>query len=114
MDSQTLLLNLGLGFLLGMAGQVVRAVAGLRKHSGTPPSSGAGAELTPREAFNGTQFAVSLLLGGVAGMLAVVVLWDKMNNLNKDTALGLLAAGYAGSDFLEGVIKWMPKPPGQS
>ena len=112
MTSQLLLTNLGLGLLMGAAGQVIRAVAGLRKHAGGTSSStmtGSGADQT---VFSWTQFGMSLILGSVAGMISVMVLWEKMEPISKEMVLGLLAAGYSGSDFLEGVIRWLPKPPG--
>lgn len=125
METHTILLNCLLGLILGVSGQVVRAVAGLRKHFGVssapsnlpPPVVLPSADPTVpsntalADRFSWTEFGVSLILGGVSGIIASVILWDKMQSIDKNVVLGLIAAGYAGSDFLDGIIKWLPKPP---
>lgn len=99
-------MNMSLGLLLGAAGQVIRAVSGLRKNAVSPGAS----EGTTQE-FSWSKFGLSIILGGTAGMVAALVLWDDLKNPDRNIVLGLLAAGYAGSDFLESVTKWLPKPP---
>lgn len=126
METQAVLLNLLLGLLLGMAGQVVRAVSGLRKLTAgvalpappapapipvAPAAPAPVAAPTAAEAFSWTQFGISLILGGVAGMTAAIIVLGDGAKLSKEQIMGLIAAGYSGSDFLEGVIKWLPKTP---
>jgi hypothetical protein len=105
MTSELLLTNIGIGGLLGITGQLLRAVAGLKKHSMTTTTP---KEQTDCQQFSWTRFGVSMILGGVAGVLAVLMLWDDSDPFTKKAALGIIAAGYSGSDFLEGVIKWLP------
>lgn len=64
---------------------------------------------TPSQDSKKSKLGFSIVLGGVAGMIAVIVVWDDLKVPN--IILGLLAACYAGSDFLECITKWLPKQP---
>ena len=49
----------------------------------------------------------SLIFGGIAGCLAAILLIE--TPIDKELLLGLVAAGYAGTDFIEGLMsKYTP------
>ena len=92
-----------LGGLLGMLGQGIRVVAGLKKVNDQAVREG-----TPfAQLFKASALLVSLLIGFVAGALAIVGITSGQEafKISKDLALALIAAGYAGTDFIEGFIK---------
>lgn len=92
---------LALAGLLGMAGQSVRAVGGLKKMSDEAFAQGMRAS----DLFVPSRLVTSLIVGFVAGMAAAVSIG--LGNLmpvrldNPQILVGLAAAGYAGTDFLE-------------
>lgn len=100
MNTQTPLMNMSLRLFLGAAGQIVRAVSGLRKNA-VSPGTGSG---TAKD-FSWSRFGLSIILVGTARMVAALVLWDDLKSPDKNIVLGLLTAGYAGSTFLESVKK---------
>lgn len=53
--------------------------------------------------FSGVQLIISLVIGGVAGMLGVVTLMGQP--VDKKFLFGLIAFGYAGADFIEGFMQ---------
>lgn len=58
--------------------------------------------------FDPARLLISLLIGFVAGILAVIYLWDA--EINRLFLLSIMAAGYSGTDFIEGIIKkYMPE-----
>ncbi len=94
--------------LAGAVGQTARVIVGIKKvndqASATNQSMGDIIEL-PR-------LVVSLLIGFVAGVLAVLVLNPGMNGIDSKTILALAAAGYTGADFIEGIMsRYEPSPP---
>jgi hypothetical protein len=95
------LLALLLGGLMGMIGQGIRAVAGLKKMNDDAASSGA----TSADLFIASRLVVSLLIGFIAGVIAAIsVGLDNLINIDPgkvSTLLGIAAAGYAGTDFIE-------------
>jgi predicted chitinase len=99
--------------LLGLIGQGIRAVVGLK-------NAGALSSTTPTEqsVFSAAYLFVSLMIGFIAGVLAGIAL--KLQNLTtigpnewKDL-LGIMGSGYVGADFVENtmnlVILGQPKP----
>lgn len=100
--SETLLFLL-LGALLGLAGQILRAVVGIKK------AQEEAAGRPAKEWFNGKELGFSLLVGAVAGLLAAVTQYEPDIAVNRDLMMGMLAAGYAGADFITGLMKkWLP------
>lgn len=96
-----ILVNLLIFGVMGMLGQGVRAVVGLKSAAtlaaGTP---------TQQTAFDAAYFFLSLMIGLIAGILAGLGLMAsaggvKNFNLDLSTLLGIAAAGYAGADFIE-------------
>jgi hypothetical protein len=102
------LTKLGVGLLLGAAGQGARSIVGLKKTS----DEAKAAETSFASQFDGSQLVVSLLIGAIAGLFGALAIWQKMSNLdNRETLLALVAAGYAGADFTEGFMRNQALPP---
>jgi hypothetical protein len=93
------------GGLLGTLGQGVRMVVGLKKLRDSKGQGVAG----PAEPFSSQRLVLSLCLGFVAGALTVLTVPDAKAALEtvgqfRHFALTVVAAGYAGTDFIEGVF----------
>lgn len=94
-----------LGGLLGLLGQGIRMAIGLKK------LSDANAQKSDKEDLNGGRLMVSLFIGFVAGALYVLVNgFDTKPDVEDGHYIGnqfiftVIAAGYAGSDFIEGLF----------
>ncbi len=96
-------LTLILGGLLGMLGQGVRVVVGLKKMNELAVQEGKKFS----ELFQSNTLGISLLIGFIAGALAMVGVTGSMegNNPSKELIVTIIGAGYAGTDFIEGFIK---------
>ena len=97
------------GGLLGILGQGTRVVVGLKKINDE------AVEEHKRfgEVFDGRLLMITIFIGFVAGALATIALHENADTsdataqaqmLNK-LILPVLAAGYAGTDFIEGLVK---------
>ena len=105
MDSGQTLTFVALGALLGAAGQGARVVVGLKKEIVDARGSGK----TVGQWFDGRELLISFILGAVAGMLAAIWQYQPDVQVTKNLLLGLAAAGYAGADFIGGLMeKWIP------
>ena len=91
--------------ILGMCGQVLRVIAGLKKAQDNAADE-KGKKIKTILADNSGSIAFSLFIaivvGGVAGVL--VAISSNRFVLDKSTIIALIAAGYAGTDFIEGFI----------
>jgi NADH:ubiquinone oxidoreductase subunit 6 (subunit J) len=102
LDPITVLGYLGVGIVLGAIGQLIRVVVGLKKEmdQSTSPKKW--------DWFNAKQLWVSLVIsavvGAIAGTLGVVGLMGGQTTLNPQTLVGLITAGYSGTDFIEGFM----------
>ncbi|WP_420146594.1 hypothetical protein [Spirosoma sp.] len=108
MDTTQLLQNLLLGGLLGILGQGIRSLAGLKKLAESAAATNQQGNL-----FDSRRLIVSLFIGFIAGALGVVTLQDDKGLLlfTKDVLLTLIGIGYAGVDFIESLLtKYVPKP----
>lgn len=83
-----------LGGILGMSGQGIRVIIGLKKLN----DSGEVKDYR-RLVFS---LFISFAIGGIAGVLAAINSIDAV--LDKATATAFVAAGYAGTDFIEGFM----------
>ncbi len=87
--------------LLGMVGQGVRVVAGMKKLS----DDAAKKELKTSDVFEPSRFFISLAIGFIAGVIAALSMdlnsLVKFSTDNIQMLLGIAAAGYAGADFVE-------------
>jgi len=105
MDAIQTLTFVVLGALLGAAGQGVRAVMGIKKEIDDAKKGGK----TVSDWFDAKELVISFILGAVAGILAAISQYGSDVQLTKNLLFGLLAAGYAGADFIGGVMqKWLP------
>jgi hypothetical protein len=86
--------------LLGMAGQAIRFVAGIRK-SAQPNVKNIGDVIISKQMLVG--LFISLAIGAIAGILAAV---NNMGatQLDKSSIIAFIAAGYAGTDLIEGFV----------
>lgn len=88
-----------------MAGQLIRVVIGLKKANDEATAE----NKTIKETFDTSRLVISILIGFVAGVLAMVSLTtfkdDFLKTDTKKTIMALIAAGYAGTDFIEGFMK---------
>ena len=93
-----------LGGLMGLFGQGIRSVVGLKTM--VDQANAAGAD--QQDMFRAARFLVSLLIGFLAGIAATIVVGiQKLIDLKPDDIqllLGIAAAGYAGADFIEGFM----------
>lgn len=94
--------NLLLGAFLGVVGQLIRVVVGLKKEN----DQANAANQTLRQRFNAqelwTSLGIAIAVGAIAGVLSAVTTQDFTNS---KTLLALIGAGYSGTDFIEGFMK---------
>ena len=90
------------GGLLGAIGQLIRAIAGLKKLSDDVSQK----NLTLSDCFSPSQLVISVVIGAVAGILGAVSLGvDPNKGIGAAELTPLLGIGYAGSDFIEAFMK---------
>jgi hypothetical protein len=94
--------NVLLAAFLGVVGQLIRVIAGLKKESDQASATGQtlAARFNSQELF--TSLGIAVAVGAIAGVLAAVL---ATNPLNKATMLADLGAGYSGTDFIEAFMK---------
>lgn len=93
-----------LGALVGGVGQGARAAVGIKK---------AREEATPEQLedgswWDGRRLLLSFLIGAVAGVLYVVTQFGSRTitpEVSQGFLVTLVGVGYAGTDFIEGVLK---------
>ena len=107
---QQLLFGCLLAIVLGVFGQSLRAVAGLKKQA----DEAAAANKTLSEMFDWKTLIVSLFIGAVAGVAGYLGLkfgsTEGADFTKGSTILGVISAGYAGADFIEAFAKkYLPK-----
>lgn len=104
-DPGELLQIILLSAILGMCGQVIRVIAGLKKVKENAQDEN-GKKITTILSDNTRAIALSLfiamVIGGVAGIMVAVS--SNRFVLDKSTIIALITAGYAGTDFIEGFI----------
>lgn len=107
-----LLEMLVIGALMGMLGQGIRAVAGLKSMSDDAKSLG----LSPNDLFEAGRLITSFLIGALIGLASAVAYFLKnQGKIPADTDWATLlpmwaAAAYAGTDFLESFIsQYLPQ-----
>lgn len=99
MDVTTTLIYIILGAVLGMAGQSIRVIIGIKKNYEKAALKG---EKT-KDWFDPARLLISLLIGFVTGILAVIYLWDV--EIDRLFLLSIIATGYSETDFIERIIK---------
>lgn len=102
MVAQDLILVILIGGILGMVGQGIRVIVGLKKLYDESLQKGVAFS----ENFNGSSLLFSLLIGFIAGVLGMIGLENfETMKIAKEHILTLIGIGYAGADFIEGFIK---------
>ena len=102
MLTQTLLNALLLGGLLGLVGQGIRMIVGLKKTYDQSQSENTKFS----EAIEPRRLGLSLVIGFIAGILGALALnISTMPELSNETLSALIGIGYAGTDFIEGFIR---------
>jgi hypothetical protein len=101
-----LLIGLTLATVLGLVGQGIRAVAGYKKQQDEAAAKGE----TVAPDFGGARFWMPMLIGAIAGMVYYLTMKYGTDSGKIDFGtvtgpLGVVAAGYAGTDFIEAFVK---------
>lgn len=106
---ETLLIKIVTGGLLGIVGQGLRMIVGLKKWYDDKKDN-----TTQAEAFDLNRFLISLFIGFVAGILAILFMIDDVEHPTpaeqKKYLASIILGGYTGVDFIEGFVnKYLPK-----
>jgi H+/Cl- antiporter ClcA len=88
-----------LGIILGAVGQSIRSLVGIKKASDEASFS----QKEFKDWFDFKALFLSLIIGGAAGSLGAISLLG--TQIDKQFLLTIVAAGYAGADFIEGFIR---------
>lgn len=89
---------IALGGLAGLLGQGARVMVGLKKLSDEKK------ERDGAVGFETSRLIISLFIGFIAGGLAAISAGLDVTSINAQQIVGLAGAGYAGSDFIEGLM----------
>lgn len=87
------------GGLLGTIGQGIRILVGLKKLDDKRNS-----ENPEKETFTLNRFLISLFIGFTAGAMALLIKSPLKGDLSNDLIFAIIAAGYSGADFIEGIF----------
>jgi|GEM_PF-563599 len=90
-----------LGALLGIVGQLIRVVVGLKKLKDISVS-----KAHYEDQFDLKKLVMSIIYAGVIGLVAgALMAVDNLDKIwDKSTIMAVIAAGYAGVDFIEGFL----------
>lgn len=107
MENQQLLINLLFGGILGVIGQGIRVIIGLKKLNDEAATQAAAdgvksAKEFVKEEFDAKKIWISLFIGFLAGCLAS---FTQEAPFNKDVQMAIVVAGYSGADFIEGIFR---------
>ncbi len=86
--------------ITGAVGQSARVIVGIKKVNDTATATNQQVSTL----IDPSRLLISLLIGFVAGALSVMIMHPDIANLTPQTILGFAAAGYAGADFIEGIM----------
>jgi len=92
-----------LGGLLGILGQGIRVVVGLKKlHTDNVTKK---LNNNDTEGFNANRLLLSIFIGFIAGAIALLIKGNGCSAADKTECIfTIMAAGYSGADFIEGVF----------
>jgi hypothetical protein len=85
--------------MMGITGQFVRAIAGVKKAN----DEAATLKVGFADVFDWPRFLTSIAIGFAAGIIAGLSI--KPDAITPQFLLGILAAGYSGADFIEAFLK---------
>src|SRR5215472_5443774 len=110
MDSSEVLTTLLLCGFMGALGQGVRAAVGLKS-----AATRAAQDPSQQTEFDVAYFTLSLMIGFTAGILAGLAIglqkFAKIDSNDPKSLLAIVAAGYAGTDFIENAFTNRRKSP---
>lgn len=95
------LLLLAFGSIVGIFGQFLRVIAGLKKIS----DEASATQTTIADNFDSGRFYRSILIGSVAGFVAAFSSVSDLSQISHEVVLGIMAAGYVGADFIEAFVQ---------
>jgi len=105
MSTGEILLQLLIGGLLGLVGQILRFAVGYKKMNDEASKT----QKHTKDLFVFSTLVSSLLIGFAAGILAMASIstFDShfLDSDLRQKILTLIASGYAGTDFIEGFVK---------
>ena len=93
------------GGLLGALGQGVRIAVGLKKFNEDNTANAAADK--PAEQFSVSRMVISIFIGFVAGAIGMLVKGDTLatnDGYGKEAIITIIAIGYSGADFIEGLF----------
>lgn len=88
-----------LAFGVGVSGQLVRVAVGFKKMHDK------NLVLGEKTMFDHKKFWTSIVLGAMAGLITAIARWKGNSQIDPEFIFTLMAAGYAGSDIIEGLIE---------
>jgi hypothetical protein len=102
MDPFTALTYVVLGAVLGMVGQGIRVVVGIKKElDQAAPGTSWNSWFQPGQL--AVTVGISLAVGAVAGVLSVIT-GPFGATVTRGFMVGIIGAGYSGTDFIEGIM----------
>lgn len=103
MNTTEIINQILLGGLLGVLGQGIRIVVGIKKLSGTNAAKRLNGEET--DEFSPSRLLLSIFIGFIAGAIALLIKGKSESDSGKtEMIVMIMAAGYSGADFIEGVF----------
>lgn len=93
------------GGLLGALGQGIRVVVGLKKLN--QDNNVKAIEAQPVEEFSVSRLLLSIFIGFVAGAIGMLIKnpdKESGDRLDNESIIAIIAIGYSGADFIEGVF----------
>lgn len=105
MSAEEWIVVVALGGLMGVIGQGLRAIIGLKKLREEAHQAGRSF----KSEFSASTLVVSLIVGFIGGALASLMIVKKASDVSAEMLVGLMGAGYAGTDFIEGFLaRYLP------
>lgn len=95
--------NIIAGGLLGALGQGIRTAVGLKKFNEENANKIAQGKLP--EEFSSGRLIISIFIGFVAGAIGMIIKGNAADkNYTSEDIITIIAIGYSGADFIEGVF----------
>lgn len=113
MSTTEILNQILLAGILGITGQLLRIIIGMKKLNEKAKEE----NQRTQDMIVTSKMVISILIGFLAGILAWLAasnaIMEKDFFSSKQIMMGIIAAGYSGTDFIEGIMsKFLPKNSG--
>lgn len=106
MAGNALLQLIAIGVIAGAFGQGLRAIVGIKKAS---DEAAAGGSTLRSEGLDTSRLIFSIFIGAIAGGIGIFTITgfraDALTNITAEMFFGVVAIGYAGTDFIEGFVR---------